>query len=152
MVEKADDERDLFVVDPDDYQKTRKLKAINDAKAHVHKLRRDMPEKTTSSQWAGIHKRISENVALYGSELMPLIEDARERGILTGDDLKTEYGSLKEFVHLDGRIPVYESGELVDAEEASRIQYMAFYRQLDRIQRKLGLGLELEEDLEAAEI
>jgi hypothetical protein len=85
---------------------------------------------------------------MYGSELLPLIEDALEVGILEEDDLETRYGSLREFVRYNGTV-INEDGKLADREQTI---YMAFYRQLDRIQRKLGLGLELEEDKGPASI
>lgn len=148
-VDESTDESNVFVVDPDDYQKTRKLKAINDAKDYVRKLRQDEPNRAKSKEWQGIHNRISEAVAMYGSELLPLIEDALDQGILEEDDLETEYGSLREFITYDGRVPDHEKEELVDPKPHI---YMAFYRQLERIQRKLGLGLELQEDKGPASI
>lgn len=147
--EEPEEENNVFVVDPDDYQKTRKLKAINDAKDHVQKLRRDMPATAGKKEWGGIHARVSEAVAMYGNELMPLIEDALEQGILEEEDLETEYGSLRTFVRFDGHLPDPESETFKDCKS---IHYMAFYRQLDRIQRKLGLGLDLQEDKGPAEI
>jgi hypothetical protein len=146
------DESNLFVVDPDDYQKTRKLKAINDAKEHVHKLRRDMPARTSKSEWSGIHSRLTEAVAMYGSELQPLIEDALQREVLEKEDLETEYCSVLEFIHFDGRIDRSDADDEIDLEAARPIEYMAVFRQLDRIQRKLGLGLQLQEDKGPAEI
>jgi hypothetical protein len=151
-IEEADEENNVFVVDPDDYQKTRKLKAINDAKDHVQKLRQDMPPRANKKEWSGIHARIAEAVAMYGSELMPLVEDALDRGILEEDDLETEYCSVKEFVHFNGRLADSVSDEEIELEHAKPVHYMTVYRQLDRIQRKLGLGLELQEDKGPAEI
>jgi hypothetical protein len=152
QVDESTDKNNVFVVDPDDYQRTRKLKAINDAKDHVRKLRRDMPPSAKTKEWAGIHARTSEAVAMYGSELMPLIEDALDQGILEEEDLETEFGSLRTFVRFDGHLPKSDSGEKLEFQDAKSIQYMTFYRQLDRIQRKLGLGLELQEDKGPAEI
>jgi len=148
-VDESTDESNVFVVDPDDYQKTRKLKAINDAKDYVRKRRQDAPETARPDEWQGIYHRTSEAVAMYGSELLPLIEDALDQGILEEDDLETEHGSLKEFVTFDGRVADHDKEELVDAKPHI---YMAFYRQLERIQRKLGLGLELQEDKGPASI
>jgi hypothetical protein len=148
-VDESTDEKNVFVVDPDDYQKTRKLKAINDAKDYVRKRRQDEPETAGSDEWQGIHYRTAEAVAMYGSELLPLIEDALDQGILEEDDLETEYGSLREFITFDGRIPDHEREELADPKPYI---YMAFYRQLERIQRKLGLGLQLQEDKGPASI
>jgi hypothetical protein len=151
-IEEPEEENNVFVVDPDDYQKTRKLKAINDAKDHVQKLRRDMPPRAKKKEWSGIHARTAEAVAMYGSELMPLIEDALDRGILEEEDLETEYCSVRTFVHFDGHLPESDSGEKVEFKDAKPVHYMTVYRQLDRIQRKLGLGLQLQEDKGPAEI
>jgi hypothetical protein len=137
------------VVDPDDYQKTRKLKAINDAKDHVRKLRRDRPDQVGQKEWRTINARTAEAVAMFGNELVPLIEDALEQGLLGEEDLETEYGSLMTFIHCDGLLPNREEEEL---QNPKRPAYMSFYRQLERIQRKLGLGLELREDKDPASI
>jgi hypothetical protein len=147
--DESNDEKNVFVVDPDDYQKTRKLKAINDAKDYVRKLRQDKPNRAKSKEWRGIHGRTAEAVAMYGNELLPLIEDALDQGILEEDDLETEYGPLREFVTYNGRMVDHEKEELVESKPHI---YMAFYRQLERIQRKLGLGLELQEDKGPANI
>lgn len=139
-----DDENSYLVVDPDDYQQTRKLKAINDAKDRVRELRKDRPISTTAEGgWQGLHNRTAEAVAMYGSELLPIIEDALEKGALQKKDLETPHGSLETFIHCEGRLPNHEKEEL---REPSPIVYMAFYRQLERVQRRLGLGLELQEN------
>jgi len=148
-LEESPDESSVFVVDPDDYQKTRKLKAINDAKDHVRKLRKDKPNRAKSKEWQGIHARTTEAVAMYGSELLPLIEDALDQGLLDEEDLETEYGSLRDFITYEGRLPNHEKEEF---QEPKPFVYMAFYRQLERIQRRLGLGLELREDRGPANI
>jgi hypothetical protein len=143
------DEKDVFVVDPDDYQKTRKLKAINDAKDYVRKLRKEKPVQASTREWDGIHQRTAEAVAMYGSELMPLIEDAVNQGVLDEDDLETKHGTLAEFVNTEGRLIDHDKEELKDPKP---FVYMEFYRQLIRIQRKLGMGLDFQEDKGPAEI
>jgi hypothetical protein len=150
-LEESPEDKDLFVVDPEDYQKTRRLKAINDAKDHVRKLRQGQPDRATRTEWNGIHKRLAEAVADYGGELMPLIEDAIDKGLLNESDLENEVIDLdlREFIIHNGCIPDYENKEL---EDLSPAQYMAFYRQLQKIERKLGLGLELQEENGPAEI
>jgi hypothetical protein len=148
-VDESTEEKNVFVVDPDDYQKTRKLKAINDAKDHVRQLRKDMPNRASQNEWRGIYARTAEAVAMYGSELLPLIEDAVDQGLLEEEDLQTEYGSIREFVKYEGRFPDHENEEM---EDAKPMVYMTFYRQIERIQRELGLGLELQEDKGPASI
>jgi hypothetical protein len=148
-VEESTEEKNVFVVDPEDYQKTRKLKAINDAKDYVRKRRKDEPEVAGQSEWQGIHYRNAEAVAMYGNELLPLIEDAIEQGTLEENDLETRHGHIREFIAYDGQIPDHEKEEMKDPDPTV---YMTFYRQLQRIERKLGLGLELQEEKEPASI
>lgn len=142
----------VFVVDPDNYSKTRKIKTINDAKEHVHELRRNMPKTAPKHAWSGIHTRLAEAVSIYGSELLPLIEDGLEHGILEQEDLETPYCSVDEFIHYDGKIDRSDSDDEFNLESAKPVEYMVVFRQLDRIQRKLGLGLELQEEKGPAEI
>lgn len=146
---KDTDDTTAFVVDPDDYQRTRKLMSINKAKTIVHDLRRDKPKSADSKEWTGIHARISEAVAMYGHELLPLIEDAQRQGLIDDDDLQTEHGDLRKFIRYDGRLPDHEEEEIPDPIPP---MYMGFYRQLERIERKLGLGLDLKEDTDEWEI
>jgi len=150
-VEEPDEDTNVFVVDPEDYQVTRKLKAINDAKDHVRTLRQNTPNKQTKSEWRGMRKRIGEAVAMYGNELLPLIEDAIEQGVLEQEDLETNggYGNVKTFIRNDGKRIDHDAKT---SERPPPGYSMVFYRQLQRIERKLGLGLELQEDKGPAQI
>lgn len=148
-VEESEEDATVFVVDPEDYQKTRKLKAINDAKAHVRSIRESYPTTATSEEFRGLRRKVCESVAVYGSELLPLIEDAIEKGAIEEELLETPTGaSVEAFILRDGRI--------LDEEERPEIASMDFammqYRQLQRIERELGLGLELGEDKGPAQI
>jgi len=143
------EEKNVFVVDPDDYQKTRKLKAINDSKQHFRDLQESKPNTAGSKEWQGVHSRMAEAVALYGSELLPLIDDAIEKGILSESDLNTQHGSIREFIQFDGRFPDHDKQELKDPRP---IVFKEVYRELNHIERKLGLGLEMQEDKGSAEI
>lgn len=147
--ESVDEDPELYVVDPDDYQKTRKLKAINDAKDHVRKLRADRPTRARSSEWDGIKTKEAEAVAMYGAELMPLIKEGVEQGAISDDDLQINDRHLFEFVHAQGQPLDYENKE---TGTPTTIEYMAFYRLLNEIQRDLGLGLEFSEDKGPAQI
>ncbi len=148
-VEEALEEKNVFVVDPEDYQKTRKLKAINDAKKHYRELQKDKPNTASKEEWRGIHGRMAEAVAMYGSELLPLIDDAIDQGVLEEEDLEKPPGSLREFIFCDGKLSNEDTSKV---ETVEPIVYKMFYRELNRIERKLGLGLELEEDQGPAEI
>ena len=97
MVEEADKEKDLFVVDPDDYQKTKQLEAIHKAKEEVREKRSnrsDIIDKRSQQfrrKGSSIYRHeLAVSIAKYGSELLPLIEEAKENGLLTEDDLTVE--------------------------------------------------------------
>jgi hypothetical protein len=143
-VESPDEESAVFVVDPDDYGKAKKIQAINDAKRYVRKIRQNDPEVASPKEWDSRYARLAEAVAFYGSELWPLIEDALERGALDYNEYLIADGgelSVELFIRKDGSIERDERHR-----PASREESMKVYRQLERVQQELGLGLELEED------
>lgn len=155
-----DSEADLFVVDPDDYQKTKKLETIHKTKQRILEIRhnrgniiQEYHDGFTDSGLDIYGQHLAQAVSQYGSELYPLIEEALEKGTLEEDDLTTRLAPNKTnmelitFIEFDGRIRI--DGDLQHPPEPNT---MAIYRQLQRIQRKLGLGLELEEDKGPAEI
>lgn len=136
----------LYVADPDDYAKTRKLKALADAKANVRKVRKNRPGTATSNEWNDLNIRLAEAVASYGHELMPLLEEAKENGIIGDDDLDLGIQrdtTVGKFIVADGRI---EKRDGDGFEPAPPHVSMAVYRQLQKIERKLGLGLSLHEE------
>jgi hypothetical protein len=159
-IEEADDEKNVFVVDPEGYQKTKKLEIIHKNKKEVLNVRRnrsdlicDLADNFRGKGLDVYQSQLAQTVSQYGSEILPLIEEGLEKGTLTKDDLTvslspehTEMDVLM-FIRMDGRIE-YE-GDLGSPPEANSL---AIYRQLNRIQRKLGLGLELQEDKGPAEI
>ena len=158
-VEKTDsEEATVMVADPEDYQKTKKLKSIYEAKNHVSELKRNradrIAELSNTFRRKGLDvysSELSGAVADYGNELLPLIEEGLDKGVIEDDDLDVSIPSgdseipLIEFILLDGDV---RDGE----EETRQITSMAVFRQLQRIQRKLGLGLDLEEEQTPAEI
>lgn len=158
----TEDETSYFVVDPDDYQKTKKLEAIHKTKREVPELRKNKDSmiveyndryRDYNSGVDTYNSALAQAVAQYGSELLPLIEEARDNGILDESDLTTrispEYQKLDviNFIEMDGRVK--NEGEL---ERPHEVNTMAVYRQLERIQRKLGFGIDIEEDKGPAEI
>jgi len=158
----TDDETSYFVVDPDDYQKTKKLEIIHNSKREITRLRKNKDSiiveynkeyREANSGHTTYKASLAQAVAQYGSELLPLIEEARDNGILDESDLTTRIGpefqelDVISFIEMDGRVK--KEGELERPPEANT---MSIYRQLDRIQQKLGLGLEIEEDKGPAEI
>jgi len=139
------DEAKLYVADPDDYAKTRKLKALNDAKSHVRKLRNDRPPRASTKEWEGINARIAEAVATYGHELLPLLEEAEQSGTIDDDDflIRSEKRDIdvRALIRFDGRLPAEHKNEL---ESPPAAHVMAIFRHLQTLERKLGLGLDLE--------
>lgn len=136
----------LYVADPDDYAKTRKLKALADAKAHVRKVRKDRPGEATPDEWDSLNMRLAGAVASYGHELMPLLEEAKENGVIDDGDLDLGIRggtNAGEFIVADGRI---EKRDGDGFEPAPPHVAMAVYRLLQKIERKLGLGLSLHEE------
>ena len=157
---KAEENSDsIVVVDPDDYQKTQKLKAINEAKAEYKKYKRQKTEilQNLEETWLNPREAYDSERAMrlaeYGTELMPLIEEGLEKGALTEEDVKCSLGNgfrevdIREVVTNGGRI--FKDGEM---EPMPTLNSDEVYRQLERIERKLGFGLELETDKGPAEI
>jgi hypothetical protein len=163
--EESEEGDPVFAVDPEDYQKTKKLERIHKAKKEVLEIRgkrgdiiQDLGDNFTENGRQLYRQKFGQTVAQYGSELLPLIEDALSQGSLSEDDLSTDLipnhrDHIVEFILLDGHAiseeEETETGEMVKVTQ----QYsMAVYRQLGRIERKLGLGLDLEEETPPAEI
>jgi hypothetical protein len=160
-IEESEKEKNVLVVDPDDYQRTKKLKLINKAKEEVISLRHDREDAIgyLGDNFAGegietYHMKLAQTVAQYGSELLPLIEEGLEKGALEEDDTitrkvpdQTKGLDVVAFVQRDGRI---SNGN--EARRPPEPLTLAIYRQLERIERELGLGLDLEEDKGPANI
>ena len=153
------DDQDFVVVDPDNYQKTKKLEMIHDAKQEVLNATKDRFKLVIElgdnfgPEGPELFRRVlARKVSHYGSELLPLIEKGVESGTVNESQLTVQLPGnpeidILEFVQNNGRI-TYQGEENWTTEEDS----MAVYRQLDRIQQDLGLGLELEPDKGPAEI
>lgn len=147
-VDEADEESAVFVVDPDDYMKTRKLKEIADAKEHVWKLRRNRDDEMGNRQLRRRRNRIAEAVAGYGTLLLPLIEDALEKGAIESDMLVIDQFDIRGFVECEGALPTDDGGvEIANMPEAMKI-----YRRFEAIERELGLGLDIDEETKPAQI
>ena len=155
----------ILVVEPDDYRKTQKLKAIQDAKDKYREftLNRSERFRELDDTWANPKEAMKNeeatSLAMYASELLPLIEEGLDTGTLSEEDLKVETDELtssiidksemdiREIVDLQGQIWVDDERQSIPRKYQKRV-----YRQLERIERKLGLGLELEENKGPAEI
>ena len=153
--------RDFVVVDPDDYRKTKKLQAIQKSKDHYKELKRnkDQEMRDLKEEWKNwreaYRKRRATAIADYASELVPLIEEGLKSNTLSEDDLICPLGPDKG--NIDVRIVAEKGGILSIGENRERepmplVDCDEVYRQLERIERKLGLGLQLEENKGPAEI
>ena len=157
---KAEENSDsIVVVDPDDYQKTQKLKAIDEAKKEYREYKRNknqiVPE--LRENWINPEEAYNSERAMrlaeYGTELMPLNEEGLEKGALAEEDMKCSLGvgfrevDIRKIVTNGGRISKDGEFKPIPTLNADEV-----YRQLERIERKLGFGLELETDKGPAEI
>jgi hypothetical protein len=164
-VEESETEKNVLVVDPDNYRKTQKLKSIQEAKDHYkdfilneHKCWKALNDVYEDPDEAVEIER-ARALAHYGSELLPLIEEGLERGAISEDDMKVETNpmvarlldkpemDIREIIELQGR--VWANGE---KQSIPRRYQKRVYRQFERLERKLGLGLDIEEDKGPANI
>ena len=158
-IEESEEDKNILVVDPDDYRKTQKLKAINEAKKELKEINRNHTElyrelkETWSNPKEALRRKRAHALASYGSELLPLIEEGLDAGALSESDLTVsmEEGrmgtDIRRIVKQDGHIDTQEGRKPLP-----RHNCMEVYRQLERIERKLGLGLDLEENKGPANI
>lgn len=155
-VEEIEEEKArLYVADPEDYQKTKKLEAIHEARKTVQETRRNRIDDHErydefKEDWREVYKtNLASRIAYYGEELLPLIEEGLEKGILSEEDLKVDMpgqeksADVTTFIRFEGR-----TGE----EIYHPVELNAFFQQFDRIRRKLGLGLNVEENKGPAEV
>lgn len=158
-IEIDEDIDNVVVVDSDEYRKTQKLRSIQDAKDHFTDLRQNRSDRLDelSSEWGDYRRVYKEELAtaisLYVSELVPLIEEALSTETLIEEELHISTNT-NPYHTLDIREVARKSGEVHLGEDeflpASMCQKV--YRQSERIERKLGLGLDLEPDKGPAEI
>lgn len=144
-VDETDETAEIYVADPDDYAKTRKLKALNDAKSYVRKVRNDRPALAKDKEWEGENVRLAEAVASYGHELLPILEAAQDAGIIGDGDFYTNVqgkDDVRTLIRTDGRIKT-PGGDDFMVPPPHRA--MTIYRHLQSLERRLGLGLQLDE-------
>jgi hypothetical protein len=155
-----EDVDNVIVVDSDEYRKTQKLRSIQDAKDHFTDLRQNRSDRLDdlSSDWQNYHDVYEEELAtaisLYVSELMPLIEEALSTEALDEQELhistaRAPYHTIdiREVARKSGKAHIGGEEMFVPAPVCQQV-----YRQSERLERKLGLGLDLEPDKGPAEI
>ena len=159
-----DDEQSLYVVDSDEYQKTKKLESIYQSKKEYKKIRSNRSK--IIQKYTGIYRdpkgsyyqQLASSLAMYGSELSPIIEDALKEGLLIEDDLKIESVSgndqwdILELIKFDCCVEgdfISEEGKYTPLGDKNLNH---IFRHLEKIQRKLGLGLEIESETDPAQI
>jgi len=145
-VDETDEAAEIYVADPDDYAKTRKLKALNDAKSHVRQVRNDRPGLAKPDEWDGLNHRLAEAVASYGHELLPLLEAAQDAGVVGDGDFYTDgprKDDVRTFINTDGHVKTADGPEF---EVPPPHRAMTVYRHLQKLERELGLGLQLDEN------
>lgn len=162
--EKEDDEQSLYVVDSEEYQKTKKLESIYQAKKEYKRVRSEKSkivqryETLYRNPKVSYYQHLASSLAMYGSELIPLVEDALEEGLLIEDDLMIEaiggnrQWNILELIRFDCCIEgdfISEKGKYTPLGDKN-LNHV--FRHLEKIQRKLGLGLEIESETEPAQI
>lgn len=151
-IDADEDNAEFLVVDSEDYQQTKNLEAIFKAKKQVRQLTQDPEwiERDSSAAKRQYNKKLCYAVCYYGSELLPLIEEAIENEIISEDMTQLSWGAIQDYVTSNGHIPKNKDED--EWIRAKPLQSMAVYRQLRRIERKLGLGIEIEKETEPAQI
>lgn len=154
-VEQTDtEEATIMVADPDDYQKSKKLKAIHESKKEVREVLQDkhkIMEEVSRKKRKHWRSNFADAIAMYGLELMPLIEEGMRKGVIEEADLDAGpmEPNLQTFVDSGGGVIDEESEGMRPPKQWEGMNY---YQQLQRIERKLGFGLDLEEEQTPAEI
>jgi hypothetical protein len=151
-IDTDDDNAEFLVVDSDDYQQTKNLEAIFKAKKQVRQLAQDPEwiERNSSEAKIQYNKKLCYAVCYYGSELLPLIEEATENEIISEDITQLSWGEIQAYITSNGHIPKNKDKD--EWTRAKPFQSMAVYRQLRRIERELGLGIKIEKKTEPAQI
>jgi hypothetical protein len=161
QVEVESDTDDIVVVDPEDYKRTQKLKAIERCKEEYRKYLRKRHEEVDSlgEKWSNpeeaYRSHLGTLVAAYGDELIPLVEEALEKDAIDESCLILETGpglsadiDVRDVCRYEGNVMTQDQGIVVPP----RRVISAVYRQLERVEKELGLGVNLEVDQGPAEI
>lgn len=161
-VEITGNEDTVVVVDSDNYRETQKLKAIQECKDHFRETNRNeiriknslsIP-KSSKGEEKHFRRCLTGAIVDYISELIPIVEEAKQNGTIIESDIEftpsqiNRTATLKDLARVNGMISVDES----TTERLTPNDCRTLYRQCETIERKMGLGLDLEEDKGPAEI
>jgi hypothetical protein len=161
-VDNDNDEPKMYVVDSEEYQKTKKLQSIYEAKKEFRNVwynKEDNIERLKDTYYTDNHKQgegmrlyrghLADILAMYGSELSPIIRDAVDAGLLEQDDLEVELETDQNLLQLTRK--KYQIKDDKDGWRTLRCSCLLdVFRTYERVQRKLGLGLDIEEETEPA--
>lgn len=144
------DDGDTFIVaDSDEYNQSRRLKAIHQARADVRKAHRELTY--ISDDGYDVHydsrQQLASRVAFYGSELRPLMEEV---GWSHEFPDGFPWDTLDDFLRNRGRLPKEVAEERADNDVhedlaiVSETESMEAFRVLNKFAREAGLGVDLE--------
>ncbi len=140
------EETELLVVDPEDYNRTQRLKEIHRARENVLDTVSNAPGRATSTKHHEHDYQVGKAVSMYVLELEPLIRKAIDAGALDEDLItfpaerksgETEFDTIFDFAFCFGKT---EKGD------PHRALSMMVFRHANRIMMELGLELELDAD------
>lgn len=152
---------EVLIVDPDDYQRTKKLETIHKTRQQVIEIRQSKTKMATDNpfsktNWQDVYNaELREAVSQYGIELYPILKVALEEGTLSEDSLIVDthhYGEVHIFGFID-RDGIMKREDSDDIEEfVHPVDSLKIYRRLDTLMQQLGLTLDLEETKPPAQI
>jgi hypothetical protein len=179
-IEEETEGRDLYVLDPEDYQRTKKLQSIHKCRKAVIEYRQKKYEilRELEDHYAPVadtkkeyNAELATKVAQYGLELEPLLEKAVRKDVLTKEAVKMDFlpeeQTFNDYIINDGKrkekaeVEHEPSGPFPDPGPKSKDYVVKVpsegvslnvFRQLDKNRNALGLGLDFEEDRGPAQI
>lgn len=143
-VEAPDSEdAELLVVDPEDYNKTQRLKEIHRARENVLDVARDLPGRAPTKEHDEANYQIAKAVSMYVLELEPIVQEAIQHDALSEEDIQlTSDYDTKDHPHKDIFQFAFRFGQSNDG-YPHRAVSMQVLRKANDLMRKLGLELEL---------
>jgi hypothetical protein len=133
------DDGPLEIDDPDDYNQARRLQAIHQARDDVRKARENTTAgRAPANEHITTHQELAEAVAVYGYELLPLMDEAGWE-YETGDG--TPFDTIRDFIYAMGHPDPLD----IDAEYIPKSTSMAVYGRLNGFMHEVGLGADFDD-------